>query len=232
MEEAGHVAPTLALLFVLTCILIGIATQYFLSFVPVPYTALLFVSSRQHRSRFFRKHFSRFVLFCASCQDAILQVFGLGIGLFQAVPHNADAFTDTLKLWMGMDPHLLLLIFLPTIGFSKAIGQEPHLLRKNWGQILTLAWPGVVVSFLLIGVFAKYFLPYNWTWPQALLFGAMLAATDPVPVTAVLRKVCAAARGAHQSVLLLNASQQCWSAVLVSSGVSSVPVLLSAAQCR
>jgi hypothetical protein len=34
-----------------------------------------------------------------------------------------------------IDPHLLLLIFLPTIGFSAAIGQEPHLLRKNWGQV-------------------------------------------------------------------------------------------------
>jgi hypothetical protein len=35
----------------------------------------------------------------------------------------------------SIDPHLLLLIFLPTIGFSAGIGQEPHLLRKNWGQV-------------------------------------------------------------------------------------------------
>jgi hypothetical protein len=45
MESLEHVAPTEALLFVLTCILIGIATKYFLSSVPVPYTALLLVSS-------------------------------------------------------------------------------------------------------------------------------------------------------------------------------------------
>jgi hypothetical protein len=34
-----------------------------------------------------------------------------------------------------MDPHLLLLIFLPIIGFSAAISQEPHMLRKSWGQV-------------------------------------------------------------------------------------------------
>jgi hypothetical protein len=41
-----------------------------------------------------------------------------------------------LVCWLqDIDPHLLLLIFLPIIGFSAAIGQEPHLLRKNWGQV-------------------------------------------------------------------------------------------------
>eukprot|EP00878_Enallax_costatus_P006804 GHUV01007132.1.p1 GENE.GHUV01007132.1~~GHUV01007132.1.p1 ORF type:complete len:889 (+),score=286.27 GHUV01007132.1:1018-3684(+) len=89
----------------------------------------------------------------------------------------------------NIDPNLLLLIFLPTIGFSAALGQEPHLLRKNWGQILILAWPGVVITFLLIAICAKYFFPYSWSWPQALLFGAMLSATDPVAVVAILHEV-------------------------------------------
>jgi NhaP-type Na+/H+ or K+/H+ antiporter len=57
-------------------------------------------------------------------------------------------------------------------------------------QILILAWPGVVVTFLLIALCAKYFFPYGWSWPQALLFGAMLSATDPVAVVAVLHEVC------------------------------------------
>eukprot|EP00775_Hariotina_reticulata_P012274 gene12274-12411_t len=34
-----------------------------------------------------------------------------------------------------MEPHVLLLIFLPIIGFSAAISQEPHMLRKSWGQV-------------------------------------------------------------------------------------------------
>lgn len=35
----------------------------------------------------------------------------------------------------SMDPHLLLLIFLPIIGFSAAVSQEPHVLRKSWVQV-------------------------------------------------------------------------------------------------
>lgn len=60
-------------------------------------------------------------------------------------------------------------------------------------QVMVLAWPGVVVQFLLIGLCAKYVFPYNWTWPESFLFGAMMAATDPVAVVAVLQEVCAGA---------------------------------------
>jgi len=63
------------------------------------------------------------------------------------------------------------------------------MLRKNWGQILLLAWPGVGITFIIIAVCARFVFPYGWSWPQALLFGAMLSATDPVAVVAVLHEV-------------------------------------------
>lgn len=44
---------------------------------------------------------------------------------------------------------------LPPPGFSSSIGLEPHMLRRNWAQILLLAWPGVVVYLLLVAVGAK-----------------------------------------------------------------------------
>jgi NhaP-type Na+/H+ or K+/H+ antiporter len=111
------------------------------------------------------------------------------MGLLQAIPPATEAFTETLSLWMNIDPHLLLLIFVPTIGVSAGINQEPHLLRKNWGQILILAGPGVVIKCGLIAVCAMYFFPYGWSWSESLLFGAMLSATDPVAVVAVLHEV-------------------------------------------
>jgi NhaP-type Na+/H+ or K+/H+ antiporter len=64
-----------------------------------------------------------------------------------------------------------------------------HAILGCLSQILILAWPGVVVTFLMIGICGRYFFPYGWTWPQSLLFGAMLSATDPVAVVAVLHEV-------------------------------------------
>lgn len=56
-------------------------------------------------------------------------------------------------------------------------------------QVLLLAGPGVVVGAALTAVFVKYAFPYHWTWLESLLFGAMLSATDPVAVIALLQEV-------------------------------------------
>lgn len=52
-----------------------------------------------------------------------------------------------------------------------------------------MAGPGVIIGTILVGLFAKYVFPYEWCWPKALLFGAMLSATDPVAVVALLKEV-------------------------------------------
>ena len=56
-------------------------------------------------------------------------------------------------------------------------------------QVLLLAGPGVALGTALTAVFAKFALPYGWTWIESLLFGAMLSATDPVAVIALLQEV-------------------------------------------
>lgn len=54
---------------------------------------------------------------------------------------------------------------------------------------MLLAGPGVVLGTAMVAVFAKYVFPYDWCWPKALMFGAMLSATDPVAVVALLKEV-------------------------------------------
>ena len=41
----------------------------------------------------------------------------------------------------------------------------------------------------ITAVLVKYSFPYNWSWVECLLFGAIFSATDPVAVVAVLKEV-------------------------------------------
>lgn len=41
----------------------------------------------------------------------------------------------------------------------------------------------------MTAVVAHFILPYDWSWPQSLLFGAIVAATDPVAAVALLKEV-------------------------------------------
>lgn len=84
------------------------------------------------------------------------------------------------------------------------------LLQKCMAQMLLLAGPGVLISTGLIGAavkvyketlsFLKWFrtcsnihmflqliFPYDWNWNTSLLLGAILSATDPVAVVALLK---------------------------------------------
>ena len=42
---------------------------------------------------------------------------------------------------------------------------------------------------VLIAILVKYTFPYHWSWLECLLFGAVLGATDPVAVAAILSEV-------------------------------------------
>jgi len=60
-----------------------------------------------------------------------------------------------------------------------------HHVISGLQQSLWLAGPGVVVGALLMAVAAMYVL--ELTFPQACVFGAILSATDPVAVVALLK---------------------------------------------
>ena len=80
----------------------------------------------------------------------------------------------------------LLFIFLPPLIFEAAWNVHLDALRKTWKQIALLALPGtLIVAFAIAGGIALLgYLPFG----AALLYGAMVAATDPVAVIAVFRK--------------------------------------------
>jgi len=86
-----------------------------------------------------------------------------------------------------VSPELILLIFLPALLFEAAWNLKLDHLRENLAPILTLAVPGVVMSVGVVGAVLHF--GVGWPWPTALLFGAIISATDPVSVLALFKKL-------------------------------------------
>jgi monovalent cation:H+ antiporter, CPA1 family len=89
-------------------------------------------------------------------------------------------------------PELILLIFLPALLFEAAWNLKLDHLRENWLPIMTLAIVGVVVSVGVIGAILHWGI--GLAWPSAMLFGAMISATDPISVLALFKKLGASKR--------------------------------------
>ena len=96
-------------------------------------------------------------------------------------------FGDSISDWVDIDPDLLLFTFLPPLIFGEAMNLNFYHVRGGFAQAVILAGPGVLIGAALMGVIVKYMLPYDWNWNLAMTFGAILSATDPVAVVALLK---------------------------------------------
>lgn len=86
----------------------------------------------------------------------------------------------------------LLVVFLPPLIFEAAWNIDLVEIRRAAGTIVTLALPGTLFSaFAIAGALSAV---RALDFPVALLFGAIVSATDPVAVVAVFRNVGAPAR--------------------------------------
>lgn len=96
-------------------------------------------------------------------------------------------FGESITEWVDIDADLLLFTFLPPLIFGEAMSLNFYHVRGGFIQAVILAGPGVLIGAALVGVIAKYMLPYGWNWNLALTFGSILSATDPVAVVALLK---------------------------------------------
>ncbi|CAM9178174.1 unnamed protein product, partial [Heterosigma akashiwo] len=83
---------------------------------------------------------------------------------------------------------IILFTMLPILIFESAFSTCTHTFGKELGQVLT-SRPGVVLGTALTAAFCYYCLPYDWDIYVCLMFGAMLSATDPVAVVALLKEL-------------------------------------------
>ncbi len=109
-----------------------------------------------------------------------LLLLGLCLGALPIVP------TPTLS------SELILLLFLPPLLFEASFVLD---LRQLWAVrsgVFALALPGVLLAMAVSGAVVHWSL--GLPWAMALLFGAMVAATDPVAVLATFRELGAERR--------------------------------------
>ncbi|MHB1414580.1 MAG: Na+/H+ antiporter [Chloroflexota bacterium] len=95
--------------------------------------------------------------------------------------------TTSQPIGLEMTPELILALFLPPLVFQAAFHINLSELRHDLVGILLLAVPGVILTTSIVGGLVS--VTTSLSLPLALVFGALIAATDPVAVVAVFRSL-------------------------------------------
>lgn len=81
---------------------------------------------------------------------------------------------------------LIFTVFLPPLIFEAAINLHWSELKREMPVVLILATVGVVLSAAVTSLGMHYLA--RWAWMSALVFGVLIAATDPVSVIATFKE--------------------------------------------
>lgn len=108
-----------------------------------------------------------------------LVLMGLALGLLSAQK-------------VEISPQLILALLVPPLVFDAAFHIRLDDLRRDFWLILLLAVPGVILATLLVGWLVAQ--GTGLAIPVALVFGALVSATDPVAVVALFRRLGAPRR--------------------------------------
>lgn len=107
---------------------------------------------------------------------------------------ECNLFRDIISL-ADIDPHALLVIFLPALLFESAcFGIDFGIFRKQIFQILVMAFPAMVVASLISAAMLYALTPSilpggGWDFTTCWLAGVINSATDPVAVVALLKEL-------------------------------------------
>ncbi|GAB4814387.1 hypothetical protein N2152v2_001433 [Parachlorella kessleri] len=113
---------------------------------------------------------------------------------FEAVifPVNLGRLGNAFTLWLGMDPpDLFFYAFLPPLLLDSALTIDIFLFKKVMAQVIVYAFLVVIGSAAIMTPFLLYVLGLSssgWRWQHGALFSAMLAPTDALAISALLKK--------------------------------------------
>jgi CPA1 family monovalent cation:H+ antiporter len=113
---------------------------------------------------------------------AFLVILGMLLG---SAARNWPGFEFLLEFRLTRD--VVLFLFLPALIFESAINLDARQLVKDLAPVLVLAVPALLLSTLLIG--GGLWLVLDMRFVLALMFGALISATDPVAVIALFKEL-------------------------------------------
>lgn len=93
---------------------------------------------------------------------------------------------------LTLAPEVILALLVPPLVFEAAFHINLRDLERNLPGILLLAVPGVLITTLIVGGLVSWLTPL--TLSMAIVFGALISATDPVAVVALFRALGAPRR--------------------------------------
>lgn len=187
------------LFFLIVALVIGAATRHFLQKIPLPFTVLLLIFglAMGALNRAYGPHGGQGHDTHATHEE---------VGFFSELYAK---FIDTLSgaiTWGGnLDGHLILYVFLPILIFEAGFALDVHTFKKSFLNAFYLAGPGIVTATVMSGI-AFYGLVVifggeggvlaEWNveagafvFLASMLFGAVVSATDPVAVVALLKEL-------------------------------------------
>lgn len=91
-----------------------------------------------------------------------------------------------------LSPELVLFVFLPALIFESGFNLDDRQLLKDIVPIFTLAVPALLISTGIVGLGLWWLLDMSPVY--ALLFGALISATDPIAVIALFKELGAPLR--------------------------------------
>jgi len=193
------------LFFLIVALVIGAATRQFLKKVPLPFTVLLLLIglAMGALNREYGPHGSH------HADDAVSHETH-DHGFFAELwTKTVDTLSGAITWGGNLDGHLILYVFLPILIFEAGFALDVHTFKKSFLNAFYLAGPGIVTATVMTGL-AFYGLVAvfgdpsgisggvlsEWNvetgafiWLASMLFGAVVSATDPVAVVALLKEL-------------------------------------------
>lgn len=126
-----------------------------------------------------RKHYAIVMLILG----ALLQLLNVHV--------NIRELSNALNVWIGIRPaKLFFYIFLPPLLLDSAVRIDFFIFKKVMVQVFVFAFVVVSANTVLLAVFMLYVLNLRnegWEWTDAFLFACMIASTDALAVTAIMK---------------------------------------------